>query len=184
MSFGEDNIWVSYLKLGNSRAFEQLFLKYQKKLYHFGYKILKNKEEAENLVQEVFIDIWENREQINEDKSFSGYIFKIAKNKIYNILRKKINEQMYFDYITKHGNKAEELKTEGYFSHKYEETYEKLINSLPERRKEIFLMSRNDGLTYKEIALKLNISENTVDTQIRNALDYLREKYKELKREG
>lgn len=184
MSFGEDNIWVSYLKQGNSRAFEQLFLKYQKKLYHFGYKILKNKEEAENLVQAVFMDIWENREQINEEKSFSGYIFKIAKNKIYNMLRKKINEQLYLNYITEHSSETEELRTEGSVSPQSEEMYEKLINSLPERRKEIFLLSRNDGLTYKEIALKLNISENTVDTQIRNALDFLRKKYKELKREG
>ncbi len=181
MSFNEDNIWVFYLKQGSTGAFEQLFLKYQKKLYHFSYRILKNKEEAENIVQSVFTDIWENREQINEEKSFSGYVFKIAKNKIYNMIRKKINEQLYFDYITKHGISTEEPKTEEFVSHHTDEIYEKLIDRLPERRKEIFLLSRNDGLTYKEIALKLNISENTVDTQIRNALDFLREKYNELK---
>jgi RNA polymerase sigma-70 factor (ECF subfamily) len=184
MPFSEDNIWVFYLKQGNTKAFEQLFLKYQKKLYYFGYKILKNKEEAENLVQAVFMDVWENREQINEEKSFSGYIFKIAKNKISNLLRKKINEQMYFDYITEQKSNNEELKTDELISQQFEEIFDKLINSLPERRKEIFLLSRNDGLTYKEIALKLNISENTVDTQIRNALDYLRERYNALKKES
>lgn len=183
MPYSEDNIWVVYLKQGNTKAFERLFLKYQKKLYHFGYKILKSKEEAENLVQTVFMDIWVNREQINEEKSFSGYVFKIAKNKISNILRKKINEKIYLDYITEHDSNNEELKTDELNSDQSEEIFEKLINSLPERRREIFLLSRDDGLTYKEIALKLNISENTVDTQIRNALDFLREKYNTLKRE-
>ena len=167
----EDKILVQSIKQGSSKAFEQLFLRYQKKLFHFCRKFETRKEESENLVQSVFTEIWENRLSLDEEKSFSGYLFTVTKNKIYNHIRKKINEKVYKEYVA--GIPAADDPRD-YESKETEERLEKLIASMPDRRKEIFLMSRNDGFTYKEIAQRLGISENTVDTQIRNALDYLR----------
>ena len=113
---------------------------------------------------------------IDEEKSFGGYLFKIARNKIYNRLRKKINEKVYLDYIINNNRQMWSEDGGGYESKQLVERIEDLINSLPDRRKDIFLLSRDKGLTYKEIATLLNISENTVDTQIRNALDFLRDR--------
>jgi RNA polymerase sigma-70 factor (ECF subfamily) len=172
MPSAEDKILVRSIKQGSSKAFEQLFLRYQKKLYGFCKKFVTRKEESENIVQSVFMDIWENRISLDEEKSFSGYLFTVTKHKIYNHIRKKINEKVYRDYIA---GKPEADDPRGYESKETEELLEKLIGSMPGRRKEIFLLSREEGLTYKEIAQRLGISENTVDTQIRNALDFLRE---------
>ena len=182
MSFNEEKILIHYLKEGNSKAFEKLFLKYWGKLYHFCKRILKDKEESENLVQSIFMEIWENKSRIDEEKSFSGYLFKIAKNKVYNAIRKKVNEQVYKDYILLNTIKHEPSVESEYYSKHLTLTLEKLIDKLPPRRKEIFLLSRNEGQTYREIAKNLNITENTVDTQIRSALDFLREElYKIIK---
>lgn len=174
----EDKILVFHLKQGNPKAFEQLFLRYQKKVYYFCKKILKNREESENLVQTIFTEIWENRGYIDEEKSFSGYLFKAAKNKVYNVLRKKMNEQIYRDYIC--DNNSESISEDQHDNKQLIEILEGLINHLPERRREIFLLSRSEGLTYKEIAEKLQISENTVDSQIRNSLDFLREEFRKV----
>jgi len=181
MPSAEEKILVFYLKQGSSKAFEQLFLRYHKKLYHFCKKIINSKEEAENLVQSVFMEIWENRIGLDEDKSFGGYLFKIAKNKGYNIIRKMINEKAYLEYVAGKGNPHMLVDDGGYEFRQITETIVHLINSLPPRRKEIFLLSRDKGLSYKEIAQMLQISENTVDTQIRNVLDYLREEVKKLR---
>ena len=180
MPVTEEKVLVFYLKQGSSKAFEQLFLNYQKKLYHFCWKILKSKEESENLVQAVFMEIWENRKSIDEEKSFSGYLFKITKNKIYNSIRKRLNEQVYCEYVTRTGY-PDDFSNDGYESKQMTDIFEKLIETLPDKRKEIFLLSRNKGFTYKEIAQLLKISENTVDTQIRNALDFLREQFAKLR---
>ncbi len=172
---GEEKVLVVYLKQGSSKAFERLFLHYHNKLYHFCKKILNNREESENLVQSVFMEIWENRITLDEEKSFNGYLFKIAKNKVYNALRKKFNERVYMEFITGNHHSQGMADQNGYETEQFLGTLESLIESLPDRRKEIFRLSRDKGLTYKEIAQQLQISENTVDTQIRNALDYLRE---------
>jgi RNA polymerase sigma-70 factor (ECF subfamily) len=181
MGSNEEKILVFYLKQGSSKAFEQLFLTYHKKLYHFCKKILNSKEESENLVQSVFMEIWENRIGIDEEKSFNGYLFKIAKGKVYNTLRKNINERVYLEYIAGNNSFHEIADGNGYESKQLADTIENLINSMPERRKEIFRLSRDKGLTYKEIAQQLQISENTVDTQIRNALDFLREELEKMR---
>jgi RNA polymerase sigma-70 factor (ECF subfamily) len=178
MTSNEEKILVFYLKQGSSKAFEQLFLNYHKKLYNFCKQILNSKEESENLVQSVFMEIWKNRIGIDEEKSFNGYLFKIAKSRVYNTLRKKINEKVYLEYIA--GNNNIQEIADGYESKQLADTLENLIDSMPERRKEIFRLSRDKGLTYKEIAKQLQISENTVDTQIRNALDFLREKLEKM----
>ncbi len=179
MVIREDLILINHLKLGNPKAFELLFLKYHKKLYYFCFKTLRNKEESEGLVQNIFMEIWANRGRIDVNRSFYGYLFKIAKNKLYNHLRKSINEKVYKEYII-YRNDSIENKTDIDLDFKeISNILNEIINKLPPRRKQIFCLSRNEGLTYKEIGKKLNISENTVDTQIRNALDFIREKIKD-----
>jgi len=178
MAAKEDIILVNHLRLGNPRAFEKLFLKYHKKVYYFCYNILRNREDSEGLVQNIFTDIWENRERIDGTRSFYGYLFRIAKNKLYNHMRKSLNDQVYKEYII-NSNDGADNKTEIELNfNELNKIIEGIISRLPPRRKEIFNLSRSEGLTYREIGKKLNISENTVDTQIRNALHFIREELK------
>ena len=163
------------LKQGNPKAFELLFNKYHHKLYNFILSFVNDSYEAENIVQDVFVTVWETKHRINIESSFGSLVYRIAKNKALNCLRKSLNKKLYLDTVIQN-QKYFEFSTDKTIDYKELTFYfNKYVDELPERRQEIFLLSANEGLTYKEIARKLNITENTVDTQIRNALNYIRE---------
>ncbi|RIJ50523.1 RNA polymerase sigma-70 factor [Maribellus luteus] len=158
------------LKSGKIDAFDALYYKYHKRLFAFLYKMCDNWHDAEDMVQKIFVKIWERKEGIDVEKSFNSYLFTIAQNEAYDLLKKRALLAYHNDYIfTDVEDNEDNLE-----SKKRIETIYSLINEMPERRRHIFLLNRDDGLTYRQIAEKLNISENTVDTQIRNALNYLR----------
>lgn len=172
----EEKILVSMMKAGNSYAFEKLYFRYCKKLYNFVFGICRNREDAEGLVQLVFMKVWEKRTEIDTELSFSGYIFRIAKNSLLNKIKKKINEKVYLDYLL---SRPEDLSNSVEKNINFLELnieIERLINNIPEKRRNIFLLSRMEGLTYREIAAKLNISVNTVNTQISKSLEELRDR--------
>jgi RNA polymerase sigma-70 factor (ECF subfamily) len=171
----EEKILVSLMKAGNSFAFEKLYFSYSKKLYNFAFNILKSKEDAEGIVQNVFTKIWETRSEINNDMSFGGYIFRIAKNMMLNQLRKRIIEKEYINYLhTRPEDTSLPVEQVVNFMELNLEI-ERIINELPEKRRKIFKLSRDEGLTYKEIAEILNISVNTVNTQISKSLECIRD---------
>jgi RNA polymerase sigma-70 factor (ECF subfamily) len=167
------------LRLDDGVAFERLYHKYNRKLYNFAFKMLHSRVESEGIVQDTFIKLWENRKKLDDSLSVSGYLFKIAQNKIYNLFRSRINDMYYREYLKEYAHKLETTLEEKIDQNDLFILFEQLIDKLPDRRKEIFLLSRNEGLTYKQIAVKLGISENTVDTQIRKALDFFRQNLRE-----
>jgi RNA polymerase sigma-70 factor (ECF subfamily) len=170
-----EKILVSLMKAGNSFAFEKLYFSYSKKLYNFAFNILKSREDAEGIVQNVFTKIWEIRSEINTELSFGGYIFRIAKNMLLNQLKKKINEKEYINYLlTMPEDYSLPVEQEINFLELNLEI-ERLISEIPEKRREIFRLSRHEGLTYREIAEKMNISVNTVNTQISKSLEHIRD---------
>ncbi|MCE4565881.1 RNA polymerase sigma-70 factor [Maribellus sp. CM-23] len=158
------------LKLGEIKAFDALYYIYHKKLFAFVYKFLKNWHDTEDLVQKVFVIIWEKRRNINPEKSFNSYLFTIARNEVYDWLKKKALTEYCDAYLL--GDITQD--DENIETKKIVEIVYSLIKKIPERRRQIFLLNREEGLSYKQIAVKLNISENTVDTQIRNSLNFLR----------
>ena len=163
------------LKRDDTKAFEIIYNQYHLKVYNYIRSFVRDPHEAENILQEVFISIWETRYLMDETTQFGAILYQIARNKSLNALRKEVNKKHYLEYISVTGSDSDpgtELKID---YNELEFFVRKFIRDLPDRRRDIFLYSFEEGLTYKEIALKLSISENTVDTQIRNALDYLRE---------
>lgn len=165
------------LREGDSFAFEVLFYKYRNKVKGFAVKIIPSKIDFEEIVQEVFVKVWINKESINPEKDFQSYLFSIAKNLILDHLKSAVNRKLYF--IGEHFQQDLfiEDNPESLLIDAAEEKLQKLIMEIPERRREIFLLSRFEGLSYRQIAEKLNISENTVDSQIRNALAFLRKEF-------
>jgi RNA polymerase sigma-70 factor (family 1) len=179
MAHNHEQTLVVGLKSGDSKAFEKLFRKYNQKLYNFCYRILRSKPDAEGIVQNTFLTIWETRQILNENLPFSSYIYKIAQNRVFNELRKRVNRRYYTEYLVEYNERLENTTEKSILFTEMEKTIHDLINSLPHRRREIFLLSRDEGLTYKEIAVRLEISENTVDTQIRKTLDFFRQSLRE-----
>ena len=172
-----------------------LYKQYWEKVYHFCGLYLNNRDVAEDVVQEVFIKVWESREFIREDDNFKGLLFIITRNLIFNHHRKNVNEDFYkmtvlsaMDTFTLHISrdpeelaKAEESESENEDDTEEEitaynlgEYIDHLIEELPERRRVIFNLSRKEHKSYKEIAFQLNISEKTVENQISEALKFLK----------
>jgi RNA polymerase sigma-70 factor (ECF subfamily) len=163
------------LKRDDTKAFEILYNQYHRKVYNYIRSFVRDSHEAENILQEVFISLWETRNKMDETTQFGAILYQIARNKSLNALRKEVNKKHYLEYLSTTGS---DFDSGTEFKIDYDEMeffVRKFIRNLPDRRRDIFLCSFDEGLTYREIALKLSISENTVDTQIRNALEYLRE---------
>ncbi len=165
-------------KKGDTKAFEKLFQKYHKKLYAFLFHLLHSKEDAEEIVQETFIKIWEKREDFIEGYSFDSFLFTIAKNAFLNLNRKKINRKVFEDHL----NFLDEIssgRADDYVIFKEtKEIINTIIEGLPPKRKEIFFLRKIEGLSRKEIAEKLDISIITVDSQLMKANIYLKDQFK------
>ncbi len=170
-----DNELLTLIHKGDRVAFYQIYERYCKRLYVFVYSYTKLKEDTEEIVQEVFIKIWEKRGTINTDSSFGAFIFTIAYNATINLLKKKVNERKYLDYIKSLNQikDAPDVIDEIYFNELNKKVKE-LLNKLTPRQKEIYLLSREKGLTHEEIAKNLGISLNTVKKHMVNTLAFLK----------
>lgn len=171
-----DEELMQEIKADNMFAFDVLYRKYSKKLYKFSYSILKSTEESENLIQEVFLNLWENRHKVEKNSSIKSYIFTITYNSAISILRKKARESEFIDYL-----KSLQVINEDTVSAEleYKELTIKLseiIKTLPQRQREVYLLHRVEGLKYSEIAEHLNISINTIENHMSRALKTIREK--------
>ena len=163
---------LTRLKASDHAAFSEIFMMYHKQVYLFCCKSL-HKENAEEIVQNVFMIVWENRFQIDLQCSFSSYLFSIAKHQIYNTIRNRITQTTLMEKYLQQLD-SEETEMEYDDSALMKTKIKQIIEQFPDRQREIFKMSRVFHLTYREIADKLGISENTVDTSIRRSLAVLR----------
>lgn len=169
-----DTELVRKLQKGDVEAFDLLYEKYSVKLYSFGLKYLRSAAETEELVQSVFLKIWENHKQLNKELSFKSYLFTIAYNDICKLFRKR-NYMQKFITETMHeisGSSSEMQEKIDYQSVLYR--VQQIINKLPERQKEIFRKSRLEGKSTKEIAEELKLTPGTIDNYISEALKFIR----------
>ena len=167
--------------------FDSIYINNFSRLFLFAKEYVLFDEEAENIVQDIFLMLWEKREALRVDVSLTAYLFTLVKNKCIDFLRHQMVEQMYSENVKHEYN--EELNVKLFalesFDHNFssEEQIEILlrnaIDKLPERCRLIFIKSRIEGKKYKEIAEELNLSVNTVEGQISIALKKLREELKD-----
>lgn len=171
---------VKKLREGDSFAFEVLFYKYRNKVKGFAVKLVPAQVDPEEIVQEVFVRVWLKKEMINPEKEFQSYLFSIAKHMVLDHLKSAVNRKLYFVGEHFQQDLLFDEGVENSFAEDTEVKLQKLIAEIPERRREIFRLSRFEGMSYKQIAERLNISENTVDSQIRNALNFLRKEFRKM----
>ena len=163
---------VRNLSKGNLLAFNTLYKEYSGRLYRFALGYFKSKDEAEELVQEVFTIIWDKRADLKEELSFKSFLFTIA----FNIIRKHFRTKTYLSEYFKTGI-SDDLDMHTSQKITYDSLYQfitELVNQLPARRKEIFIKSRFNGLTIKEISEEMKISHKTVENQLTDALKFIR----------
>ena len=175
------------IALSVKENFDSIYVNNFSRLFLFAKEYVLFDEEAENIVQDIFLMLWEKREALRVDVSLTAYLFTLVKNKCIDFLRHRMVEQMYSENVKHEYN--EELNVKLFalesFDHNFssEEDIETLlrnaIDKLPERCRLIFIKSRIEGKKYKEIAEELNLSVNTVEGQISIALKKLREELKD-----
>jgi RNA polymerase sigma-70 factor, ECF subfamily len=163
------------LQKGDRVAFYNLYERYSKRLYGFVLQYVKVDTDAEEIVQEVFIKIWGKRKTIDVYSSFESFLFTIAYNATMSLLRKRVTENKYLAYLQsiQQVNETTEQTAELYFN-ELNEKLKSLLNELTPRQNEIFLLSREEGLTHEQISQKLHISVNTVKKHISNTLSFLK----------
>lgn len=156
-------------------AFYHLYERYSRRLYAFVLRYIKQGADAEEIVQEVFIKIWDARSNIDVYSSFESFLFTIAYNATISLLRKRLNEKKYLEHLKllQQFDNVPDLNDEIHFN-ELNRKVQILLNELTPRQKEIFQLSRERGLTHEEIANKLNISVNTVKKHMVNTLAYLK----------
>ena len=169
---GSDNHLVELLQKGNVAAFDSLFEVYSPKLYGFALKYFKNETDTEELVQEVFVKVWENRQSLKSELSFKSYLFTIALNQIRKHFNKKATSLRYLESLQNDPEFSDQVMTDDYET-TLRQIYQ-IIEQMPPRRREIFMKSKLEGKSSKEIAAELNISAGTVDNQVSEALRYIR----------
>lgn len=170
-----EEVYVQKLKKGDKKAFEYFFTTYYQKLLKVSNNYLDDLDEAEEIVQEVFYRVWYYRENIDPALSFKNYIITIAKRLIFNKAKKKVYQVTYEKYF-KLNHEAFHNSLEEYLNFRQlDDQINQKISELPPKRREIFILSRQQGLSHKEIAEKLNISTNTVESQITKAVKFLKQ---------
>lgn len=169
-----DNLLIVSLKNGDERAFETIYQQYFPKLFIFSLKICKSKEMAEEIVHDVFIKVWDNREHIDPNLNFKSYLYKITKNHLLNFLRKR---QPQHTCISEKGLKIQssdyQTEQEIIFAD-YLSFYNAALSRLSLHKKQIFLLNRQHGLSYKEIASELRLSEKTIEFHMKDCLKVLK----------
>jgi RNA polymerase sigma-70 factor, ECF subfamily len=163
------------IKLGDEQAFELFFRKYNVRLCAFANKFLDNPEEAQEVVQDMFVKIWEERDEIDPENSLKSYVFKIVQNLSINRLRRRKVESRYADiYRLVYIENQEFSAHESLLARELESHIVHSIKKLPTECRKVFELSRSEGLKYREIAKTLHISVKTVEAQMSKALRSLR----------
>ncbi len=159
---------------GDARSFDKIFNKYNKKIYAFSLRNLKNKEDAEGVVQEVFVNLWENRTKLKELKNLEAWIFTVCFNTIRKHFRKLMRERKHLQkladsYIRDDNSTVTEIEYNDLL-----EKAERIIDQLPGRQKDIFRLSKREGLSNAEISIKMNITKKTVENHLTQAKSFIK----------
>ena len=165
----DEHSLIRNLVKGDALSFDQIFSKYNKKVYAFSLRNMKSKEDAESVVQEVFVNLWTDHEKLKEIKNLDAWIFMICFNTIRKHFRQLMREKKHLQKFAAYSFEDDNTTvTETEYNDLLEKA-EKIIDRLPDRQKTIFLLSKKEGLSNDEISSRLNITKKTVENYLTNA---------------
>ncbi len=171
----QDSILIGRIREGNRLAFNALYLRYWENLYRFAFGILKDEDQAKDILQDIFFSIWRNRESL-EIRSVAAYLYRAVRYEVTRALRHGRLSCAHEEYLaTLPGPNSSEAELH---VADLEGQLKESLNQLPQKCREVFYLSRYKDLSNKEIAQKLNLSQRTVEWHISSALQHLRQSIK------
>ena len=167
---------LNELSKGDSHAFHRIFNSFSGMVYSFSLRLTRSTHTAEEIVQEVFLKIWTQRETLAQVGNFPGYLFTVTRNLTLNVLKHKVIEDRARSVLRNNPWQHNETQ-EAIIYHDYEELLNKAINHLPPQQRLVYSMCHQEGLRYEEVARKLKISRFTVKTHMQHALRSLKTQF-------
>jgi len=170
-----DTALLELIKDGNRLAYTAIYERYNKVLFIHAFKRLQDGDKSVDICHDVFMNLWEKRDKIEIAKSLRGYLLTSVRNKIFNLIAHEKIQSVYIEQFQSDLNKGIINVADHDIRYKQlQNIIEKEINDLPPKMRMVFRLSRDEQLSYREIANELNISEETVKDQIKKALKILR----------
>ena len=178
MNENELKVLLDKMKGGDRESFNKVFRRYYMPLTRFCVRFVGDGDQAAEIVQDLFVKVWTNREKLTLTSSFESYMLRSVRNSAITYINKErshadVNGRIYTD-DSDANDPSETLQ-----SNNLEASYQKVLATMPEKRREVFLASRFDGLKYAEIATKMGLSQKTVEAHMSAAIKQLREGLKE-----
>ncbi len=171
----EEKTLLSLLKKGDKKAFAALYKLYSKPLYINMLKIVKSETFADELVQDIFVAVWEKRNSLDIKKSFGAYILKIGQNKVFDFFRKAKRESKVLEEVKRIASQYYEEADGNNFTELNADLLEKAIESLPPQRKQVFKLCKLQGRSYIEVSKQLSISTSTINDHLVKASRSIKE---------
>ncbi|GAA4807125.1 RNA polymerase sigma-70 factor [Olivibacter ginsenosidimutans] len=175
MSRKRDSVLLQRFISGDDSAFAELYDTYWERLFVYAVRILGDEEDAEDAVQDAFVSFWKYRKSAENVEHLHSYLFTIVRNNTVKLIRRNIARRNYLSAMQSFFDELVGGPDEMYIAKGLEQFFEAEIEKLPNKMREIFLLSRKEQLSHKQIAEKLGISHETVKKQIYNSLKVLRE---------
>ncbi len=164
------------LREGDEQAFALIYNTYKNALGHRLLRLLKSEALAEEVLQDLFLKVWEQRTSIDVDKSFKSYLYRIAENMVYDVFRRAKKEKEILGKIIAANTELYTYVEEAIFRKEHVGLLEQVLDQLPIKRKKIFMACKLEGKSYKEAAEEFGISTTTVNDHIQKATQYLKSK--------
>ena len=174
LDLNTDLALINLMSTGDRKAFREIFNKYHGKIFSIALKITGVEQTAEDVVQEVFIKLWLNKEKLADVQNFNAYLNTITRNHIFNSLRKIANEQVVLRKLVVEQTLTENSNGDDVVYNELEKLIYKAVAQLPSQQKKVYTLSRVYGLKHHEIAERLGISSSTVKGHIIHALQHIK----------
>lgn len=178
--FQQDDFLISELKKGNEQAYKYLYSNKYKDIVHYINGLTRDYDQAEDIVQDIIVKLWKNRNEIEITTSVKSYLYKASYYSFINEYKKDKRKESLSEKIQKTAI-LELIESDEEHTQQKLKYIAQIIEQLPPKRKEIFIMSKTEGLTYEEIASHLEISVKTIETQMSKALYEIRSQIKAAK---
>jgi len=170
----DEKTLLSQVAEGDEKAFRILFDRYWDNIYGVAFAFTKSSQIAEEMVQDIFLKIWTKKHLLNSIQKFDAYLFRVAKNHIYNELRKKIKEEPFTENVINYFREIRDTPEQQMIYKESQRLVKQAIENLSSQQKLIYQLSREQGMSQEEIAEKLQISKNTVKSHMNKALQSIR----------
>jgi len=171
-----DQELISLIKLGDEQSFAEVFNRYNTLLFNFAYKKINDRDEAKDIVQDLFIKLWNNRMEFELKTSLNSYMYRSVLNSVLNIVKHDLIKEEYANSLQHMIDQSAEGSDYKIREKDIEKLIEMEIAALPQQMREVFTMRRMEFLSNKEVAERLELSEQTVETHMKRALKVLRKR--------